>query len=367
MIISNPFSNAFGLDIGDSSIKLVRLEKKWRPGRGVFFEIDDIRQISLPPGSINAGEIMQTELVKEKIKILLGRHQGAPAIKTPWVVADLPVAKTFLKLIRIGVAPSEINDEIVKFEATKHLPVDIAEVNIDWQIIPEKEAQTGSTAILFGAVPKGIVESYTEILRSAGLYILALEIEDISIARAMITATKSYENEARAILDLGGSRSSLIIYDKGSIQFSSLINFSGDLIDTAIMQRLRIERLMASELKNNRGLSYVDQYPGYLELMTELSEKLAENIYQILLFYRDHFFKPNPVTHITMSGGMSVMLNLDKFLTDKLNIEAAPGNAWKNILNDNVGQNHKNGLALASAIGLAIRAAAWPIDGKKNI
>ncbi len=367
MIINNPFQNAFGLDIGDSSIKLVRLEKKWWPGRGLFFEIDDIRQISLPPGCITQGEITQIELVREKINFLLGRHKDAPAIKSPWVVADLPVAKTFLKLIRINVAQSEISDETVKFEAAKHLPMDIKDVYIDWQQIVDKSATSGSTAILIGAVPKKIVNTYTELLQSLGLSPLALEIEDISIARAMITATKTYDGEARAILDLGGSRSSLIIYDKGSIQFSSLINFSGDLIDTAIMQKLNITKEEAYELKNAHGLNYIDQYPEYLKLMTEMSEKLVEDIYQIMLFYRDHFYKSNPITHITMSGGLSSMLNLDKFLTDKIKIESAPGNAWKNLFNENISQDRKSGLALSSAIGLAIRAAAWPIDGNKTI
>lgn len=364
MIINNPFYDAFGLDIGDSTIKLVRLEKKWWPRRGIYFDIDDIRQISLPPGCIASGEILQPELAREKIDLLLGRHKEAPAIKTPWVVADLPVAKTFLKLIEIGVSETEISDEIVKFEATKHLPMDIKEMDIDWQIIPNKEISSGTTPILIGAVPKKIVTSYTELLESVGLSILALEIEDISIARAMVTATKTYEGEARAILDLGGSRSSMIIYDKGSIQFSSLINFSGDLIDSAIMQRLKIERPAASDLKENRGLNYVDQYPEYLKLMTEMSEKLVENIFQIILFHQEHFSKPNPITHITMSGGLSAMSNLDKFLTDKLKIEATPGNAWKNIFNENINQDRKSGLGLVSAVGLAIRAAAWPINGK---
>ena len=194
---------------------------------------------------------------------------------------------------------------------------------------------------------------------------LALEVEDLSVARSLITANKTYENEARAILDLGGSQSSMIIYDKGSIQFSALIPFSGDLIDTALTQRLNIERVKATQLKNDNGLNFVNEYPDYLKVMTEMSEKLVENIYQKILFYRDHFYKPNPITHITMSGGLSSMTNLDKFLTDKLQTETRPGNVWKNLFNDNLGEDRNSGLSLAAAIGLAIRAASWPIEKQK--
>jgi type IV pilus assembly protein PilM len=365
MLINNPFNGAFGLDIGDTTIKLLRLKKHWRPRHGIYFDIKDIRQINLPAGSIESGEILQPELVKEKLKVLLGKHARSPAIKTPWVVANLPVAKSFLKLIRVNASEEEVDDQAVRFEASKHLPMDMKDMDVDWQIIKKGDSAVGVTSILVGAAPKAITNSYCELLESIGLAPLALEVEDLSVARSLITANKTYENEARAILDLGGSQSSMIIYDKGSIQFSALIPFSGDLIDTALTQRLNIERAEATQLKNANGLNFVNEYPDYLKVMTEMSEKLVENIYQKILFYRDHFSKPNPITHITMSGGLSSMINLDKFLTDKLQTETCPGNVWKNLFNENIGEDRSSGLVLASAIGLAIRAASWPIEKRK--
>ncbi|MCX6781790.1 MAG: pilus assembly protein PilM [Candidatus Magasanikbacteria bacterium] len=361
MFINNPFHNAFGLDIGDSSLKLVRLEKKVRLSGRAQYEAPDIRQISLPAGCIVGGEIRQPELAREKIKLLLDKQNDAPAIRTSWVVADLPVSKTFLKLIRISAPENEVNDETMRLEATKHLPLDIKEMDIDWQIIHGQTLKPSATFVLLGATPKNIVKSYSNLLKSAALTPLALEIEDISIARAMITANKEYQGEARAILDLGGSRSSLIIYDKGSIQFSSLLNFSGDLIDNTIIDHLKIEPAAATALKNKNGLNYSDQYPSYLKIVTELSEKLVDNIYQAIMFYRDHFYEPNPVTHITMSGGLSALINLDKFLSDKLQIESTLGNVWKNLFNPSLEKENGKDLAMASAIGLALKAAEWPI------
>ena len=138
------------------------------------------------------------------------------------------------------------------------------------------------------------------------------------------------------------------------------------MIDTALTQRLNIDRAMATKLKNENGLNFVNEYPDYLKVMTEMADKLVENIYQKILFYRDHFYKPNPITHITMSGGLSAMYNLDKFLTDKLKTETRPGHVWKNLFNDGIEDDQRTSLALASAIGLAIRAASWPIE-KQNV
>lgn len=357
--LKNPFSGAFGLHLCDSVIKLVRLEQKWHPKNGTYFAVKDLRKTPLPVGCIANGEIQQKELLSQKIKLLLSKDGYKKAIHSPWVVANLPVSKTFLKLIRINSQAEMITTEAVQFEAAKHLPFESKEVAIDWQIIADdkKNDSNNITKVLIGAAPKNIVDSYLSALEEAGLCPLALEIEDLSIARTMITSAKTYQNEARAILDLGSSRSSLIIYDKGSIQFSSLINTCGDLIDTALALRLKINRETVIKLKNKNGLTYDLEYPLYLKVVSDAIENLIEEIKNILLFYKNHFLNPNPITHITMSGGLSAMKNLDKILTKKLHIDSAPGNAWKNLLNKKFGEDDRfKGLPLATAIGLALRA-----------
>lgn len=363
MFINNPFQQSFGLDIGDTSIKLVRLEKKWHWKNGYYFNVDEIRQISIPIGCIVAGEIIQPELLQEKIKLLLHKHKNSPTLKAPWVVVNLPVAKSFLKLIYINSPASEISSETIKFEVSKHLPIDTQDVSIDWQIINNGLTSSNNTAILIGAVPNDIIDQYKNILNQSGLSVLAMELEDIAIARTMITAEKSYQNEARAILDLGGSRSSIIIYDKGVIQFSAHINFSGDLLDSAIIQKFKIERPDATQLKIKNGLNFNKHYPEYLKLMTEITKQLSDSIKKVLVFYETHFNKPNPVTHITMSGGLSAMKNLDKFLSKELDIDSKPGNAWKNLFNKE-NNDINSGLSFTTAIGLALRATQWPIDHK---
>jgi len=361
MFLENIFEGAFGLSVSDAAVKLIQLKKKNGPRRGVWYELGEIRQTTLPAGSLANGEILQPDLVREKISHLLGREGQRKTIKSAWVVANLPVAKTFLKLIEIAEPANQIIAETVEFEAAKHLPFDTKEVALDWQIVnTEEDANSASTKILIGAAPKSVVDSYLKVLEDAGLHPLALEIEDLSIARAMITAQKSYRGEARAILDLGASRSSVIIYDKGSIQFSSLVGVCGDVIDTALTQRLKIDRKTAEELKTRNGLSYDLKNPNYLKVVSELTDKLIDELRDVFAFYKDHFPSPNPITHITMSGGLSAMKNLDKILSQKMRVTAYPGNAWKNLFNPEFTEEDRvRGLPLTSAIGLALRAAEW--------
>ena len=366
MLINNPFYGAFGLDFGDSSIKLVQILKKFNLRGRPTYELKHLRKVDLLPGCIAMGEILQPEAVKQKILHLLG-YEGNEfkKISTPWVVFDLPVTKTFLKLIEIKTPPLQLTEEDVKLEAVNHVPFDIKETYLDWQIINLEDEEATSAKVLIGAVPKTIADSYFNVLDSIGLSPIATEVEDLSIARAMITGNKTYMGEARAILDLGASRSTIIIYDKGSIQFSQGINFSGDLIDTALMQSLKIDRTTAENLKIKNGLTYDPAYPLYLKTISELIEKLLSDIFRAVNYYQNHFPEPNPVTHITMSGGVSSLKNLDKIITKKLAVGAYPGNAWKNIYNEKlIGRDRYELLSYASAIGLGLRACEEPKNFK---
>lgn len=364
MLFSQPFSGAFGLDIGDLSIKLIQLAPRHRLNGQTIFTVKEMRRVALSPGCIVNGELQQPEAVRKKILHILGKEGGAfRPINSPWVVADLPEPKTFIKMINVDLPCSEIMEEDVVFQLKKHLPFNIEETYFDWQKVEPNCNIEKTTKVLVGAALKTIADSYTYLLESAGLTPLALEIEAISIIRAMITANKIYTGEARAILDLGATRSSLMIFDNDSIQFSTGIDFSGELITTAIMQELKVDYHRAEELKTKNGLNYDEKNPKYLKVTMALVDKMIDDVKKALAFYKERFDNSNPVTHITMCGGVSCYDKLDSAIARKLKISARLGNPWKN-LNDPkfVPPDDKQSAIITSALGLALRAADLPMQ-----
>jgi len=360
MFLTHPFHGAFGLDIGDLSIKLIALKPKWKYKHGRYFEVAEMRSISLPPGYIVNGEIQQPEMVRRKILKMLSKTESRKAIKTPWVVADLPEPASFLKMIELEIPEEELTEDDIKFQAKKHLPLDLDKAYIDWQVIKSENNHTKYTKVLLAAAEKNMADIYTYLLESIGLSPLALEFEGIAVARAMITATKNYEGEARTILDLGATRSSLIIYDQDSIQFTQNLDFSGEILTTAIAQELKMEHAKAEKIKIENGLAHNSKYPRYIKIVSEMADKLVDEINEALNFYQGHFDSTNKITHITMCGGLANLKNLDKVLSKKLTIETAPGRAWKNLLHPKKDYLCQvDGLPYSSAIGLALRASTY--------
>ncbi|PIZ95773.1 MAG: hypothetical protein COX80_03515 [Candidatus Magasanikbacteria bacterium CG_4_10_14_0_2_um_filter_33_14] len=366
MFSANPFPGAFGLDISDLSIKLVQLENVSHENSEPSFNIKNVRNISLPPGLIINGEIMaEAQVIHYIQKLLKGSNQKEKPIKSPWVVINLPEIHTFVKLIIINKNIDEIIQDDIEIEAQKYIPFEEKDGRyLDWEAIP---SQGGKTKVVLAAAPKVITDSYISLIEKAGLNILAIDLESIAISRAMVTAEKKYENEARAILDIGGTRSSIIIYDNETIQFSSTINYSGELLTTALSQKLSLTHEQAEKEKIENGLEYKNKNKAWLTLMGQ-TQKFVEQIQKDIYFYYSHFPETNKITHITMCGGGSILKGLDKILSKELNIECKAGRMWKNLNSKKmIGIPYEESIKYSVAIGLALRAADNPFTKSDSI
>lgn len=360
-MFTNPFPNAFGLDIGDMSIKLVQLENHSFEFKKANYKVVDTRSINLPPGLIVNGEIEKPEEVRKRIIYLLNKKINKKIIKSPWVVASLPESQSFIKLIETDLSPDNLLPEDIRDIAKKHIPYDNEEdYYIEWQIMPNLD-NNKETRILIGAIPKKIADIYTYLLESVGLGVVALEIEALAIARSMVTANKEYKNEARAILDLGATRSSLIVYDRDIVQFSTSIPFSGEIITTALSQELHISYEEAEKIKTSQGVNYKNRSSKAWHIMSKMTDDLVVNIKNAINFYYSHFPDTNRVTHITMCGGGSNLAKLPEVLSKKLEIECLPGHSWKNLNSKKpIKMSQTESLGYSTAIGLALRAADNP-------
>lgn len=361
-MFTNPFPHAFGLDIGDLSIKLVQLKRNsffWDTPR---FKVSAFRCIHLPYGIIVNGEIQKPEEVRHYIKKLLkGNANGEKPVRSPWVLASLPETHGFIKLITLNKKTDEVIEDDIVIESLKHMPYNEDDkYYIDWMVLPNSDAELKKTKLLIGAIPKSISDMYTYLLESVGLGVIGLEIEALSIIRSMVTAAKDYDGEARAILDIGATRTSFIVYDNDSVQFSTSIPFSGEVVNTAIVQNLKISYEEAEELKKNYGLEYEKNPASWTHVM-KLIDQFTGNLQQAIQFYYSHFSDTNKITRITMCGGGANLKKLPEILSLKLGIECAPGKPWKNVNQNKALFSNKisedQSTDYATAIGLAIRAA----------
>lgn len=361
---------AFGLDISDLSLKIVKLKQENNSFNLSIFGEKEIR-----PGIIKEGEIKEekelADALKEAIKSLGARMLGK------YVVASLPEEKAFLQVIQLPKMSEEDLNSAVIFEAENYIPLPIDQVYLDYEVITPLYNHLDHFDILLAALPKKIVDSYVACLNSAGLTVKSLEIESLAIARALVK--KELSPQPLLLIDLGETRTSFIVFAGHSIRFTSSIPVSGRHFTQIIAKSLNVDEGEAERLKLKYGLeekiklkmdngSFVPEKERgkIFEALVPVLVDLAQQIKRCLEYYQSHTSHEHlgsddskKISKIIFCGGGANLKGLAELITLELKIPVEIGNPWINIFDDP--QKRESGLKLedslryATALGLALR------------
>lgn len=366
---------AFGLDISDLSLKIIKLKRK----RGDL-TLASYGEEKINPGLIKGGEIKDEESLVKIIKDALTKIKGEK-LATEYVVASLPEEKAFLQVIQMPCLSEEDLKSAVIYEAENYIPLPIEEVYLDFQIVPPIYNHLDHFDVLIAALPKKTVDPYISCLKKANLKPLALEIESLAIARALI------KNETAVspllLIDLGETRTGFVVFSGNSLRFTSSIPVSSQSFTEAISKGMNISLIRAENLKRKYGLEvrkkvYLKEKTGDSKFEKEIIKDkrifealippltdLIEQIKKYLSFYQTHasheHLPPDGkgVTKIFLSGGGANLKGLTDFLSMELKIPVELGNPWINILTTPLKEvpalSFEESLRYTTALGLALR------------
>lgn len=380
MALLNPLSNAFGLDIGDRTFKLVQVQRRRRGPKP--YRITAWHSIDVPEGVMERGDIKDMDKAVEYLSTLVKTVRGSLGGRA--AVACLPEAKTFIKIIEIpGDATEADLKKAVMNEIEQNIPLPPEDIYYDWQALdappepnkahaerPEEKPAEDPLAqaapkppapprkVLMGAAPKNLVDEYTTLLERAGLAPIALEIEATAISRAIVPLDEPI-NEAVGILDIGATRSSLVIYDSGALQMSISIPISGIAITKLISESLNVTVDDAELLKRECGLDSNRCEDKMWKILLPLIDDMTEKIRNALRFYKIGFPQGTKIERLYLCGGGAQFREIDTVLSRKLTIKARRGDALSNI-DERLPKDFprkEEALGYATAIGLAMRAA----------
>lgn len=337
--------NIFGLDISDSSLRVVKLEPNFYCRK---ISLTTANEIKLPKDCIKDGVIQNPEIFCKTTNELL----KSAKITSKEVSACLPETKTFVKVIKLQIKPNEEKIDKIHEEIKKHIPLPINEAYLDWKILRQ---QNNKYTILLGIAPKTIVDSYTNNLISCGLIPIALEVESMAITRSILTKTEQNSDQQFIIIDLGATRSSLIFYDHGSIQFTTGLSLSGNSITKTIANSLKLNQRESEKAKLIFSLDSHKSKDVMMKIMITSVKQLITKIVGAQTFYQSQTKKISKPNKIILTGGGSNLKGLDAVITKKLKIKTVQGNPLININGRIPRQLSKTNLSnsYTTAIGLA--------------
>ncbi|MDP3882575.1 MAG: type IV pilus assembly protein PilM [Candidatus Staskawiczbacteria bacterium] len=353
---------SFGLDINDSSFKIIKLKKRHGFLRPVSFNEKEI-----PQGIVNDGIIQDEDAFVKNLKEALSSVKGEK-LKTKYVVCSLPEEKSFSQVIQMPKMEMEELKSAVPFEAENYIPLPANQMYLGFRKIISDADHLDHLDILIVAIEKTLVDSYLACLKKAGLMPLALEVETQSIARALIKSKTSLAPVA--LIDFGSDTTDFIVYSGRSVRFTSSISTSSEQVTKAISEELGISSKEAEHMKVKYGLE--SEGPSHRAKAVSKAVKpvlyeLIAGIQKYLDYYSGHDFhehlakdnsKKNKIEKIILSGGGANLKGINKFLSEKISMPVEFGNPLINFPNIKKGvlpEFQKNYLSFATAIGLALR------------
>ena len=356
--------NTLGLDISDVSLKLVELA----PVEGGY-QVQAFTDAPIPKEVVSGDMIKNQGLLVKTIKDALA-HPKFGKITTPYVVASIPETKSFVRVIQMPAMSEDEAAEAIRWEAESYIPLPIGQVYLDWMILPHAQTKTTDPekmTVLITASPKDYIDDFTKILQEAGLHPLALEVEAEAIARSLVTSG----DETVLIMDIDTVRSSLIVYEKTALQFTSSIPIAGNVFTESIARAMGVPSTEAEQIKRTFGLEGSAENHVASKSLLPVLNNLVTEIKNTIRFYEEHSGADTRISRLLLAGSSSKLKLLPSFLQDKLNhaektdhplrsvpgIRVELGDPWTKVLPKKQISplSREDSLSYTTAIGLALR------------
>ncbi len=163
-----------GLDIGSGIIKLVVIDHG-----GSEAELTKVATTEVAADAIVEGEVMDPGLVSEAIRGLF----EAAGVKRKSVVTAVGGRDVIVKKIQMDRMKEADAREVIRWEAEQHVPFDMANVELDFQIL-DPDAEGLQMNVLLVAAKRELVESRVGLLTEAGLDPSVIDVDAFAIHNA---------------------------------------------------------------------------------------------------------------------------------------------------------------------------------------
>ncbi len=288
--------NLIGLDIGDSSIKVVELKDL---GKGRGFQLAKIGSESLSAEAIVDGAIMDSQLVVETIQRLFQRLK----IKNTQVATALSGHSVIVKRISLPVMTAAELAESIHWEAEQYIPFDIDDVHLDYQILDGSSLSgEGNMDVLLAAAKKDKITDYTGVVTQAGLHSVAVDIAAFALQNAFEANYEFEPHQVIALVDVGAAVSSITVLHGGSSVYWRDINVGGNQYTDAIQKEFNLSAEQAEKLKRGDDLDGIP-YERVLPILSAVNEDVGTEIQKTLDFFKQISATDEPLDRLYVTGG----------------------------------------------------------------
>lgn len=344
-----------GLDISDLSMKYLSFNRVKKNK----FTVGAYGEIAYKEGIITNGEIIDEQAFTEVLKQWYVKQKKQ--LPSPFVAIALPEEKSFIRMVQIPHVKREDVANAIRWEIENQIPLPLEDVIYDYEIINPLQGEQDHLDVLITAFPRDTLNTYIRAIKGAGLELYAIELEPQSLARACVTNLRN--PEAAIIVDVGRTRTSIIIFAAGAIFYTSTIESGGLIFEQHIAKHLNLNSSEAAKIKIEIGLDRTKNNGEVFAALAPAITIIGDELVRASSYYETHASHAHGATtdirRILLSGGDGNLRGLDTYLASVLRIpveRAHPFSVIRDILSYDIPPiTKREALAFTTAIGLALR------------
>jgi len=347
-------TEVLGLDIGSSAVKIVRLRKD---DSGYAVTAAGIAEIAASEDDNNHRKINTVKAIRECFE--------STGSKTKLAVCGLSGPEVAVRDFEFPTLTTEEIEGAVLIEASQACPFNAADSAVDYHLIPDADIRQGRTSNRRGdektrgilvAATNALIKNKVQLAKEAALKCVLMDIEGLALLNCFNGLADEAEKSTTAILNVGGSGTTVAIMGGNGWPFIRDLTFAGD----DIVKQLAAEKGMST--KDVKGILFGDSTAGQMQLHDSLEKackKLIVDVSKTLRYYAAQK-QSTPVEKIFICGGFALARGFVELLNKRLGTEAVLWNPFKKIRCDAAKKCgdifDKKGPALAVAAGLAMRS-----------
>ena len=336
-----------GLDIGSSSIKIVRMENK-----GGNFAIRAMGIRELPTEAIVAEEIKDRDTVIFAIQNLV--EQTDPSIRE--VVLSVSGHGVLTDKFTIDRKSGTEAEQAILFEAEQRAPFDVEDVTMDFHIIDSDE-ETNKMDVLLVAARNEFLTSILEVVTDAGLKPVLVDTDAFAILNAYEINYDIDPDRVTALINVGYDITNVTFIMDGKYHSTRDVSAGGRVIFDTIQREFRLNQELAAKAIKGEMETSIDQDMLKATIVTSAEEMISG--IEVAFSYFKSVAKVNAIDWIILSGGGALIPFLPEFVQSKLNVPIEIANPLRNIEYDpdmfSFIQPERIAPLLAVSIGLAAR------------
>jgi type IV pilus assembly protein PilM len=222
-------SNLIGVDIGSSAIKVCQI-KETRKGR----VLKKFGFLELPSNAIVDGQVVDRLAVVDGLKRVFQENK----LRGRDVAMSVSGQSVIIRKISVPLmTPAELAEQI-SWEAEQHIPFDIKDVQVDYQVL-RKRPEASQMDLLLVAAKRDQILEYAQLAKEARLRPLVVDIDAFTMQN-MFEATFGLGEQSIALINVGASMASLNIITGGVSAFTREIANGGNGITEELRRQLGI-------------------------------------------------------------------------------------------------------------------------------